>query len=177
MTNSRRFRTLSFTLSGMKTFLALMLLAGVSLTPVQADIPAPKPTVITVTNFAAFPKYKFSYQVEGQQDVKAIPDGKPFTAHNNVNLLIKNSGEGEQQRWEQIRYDWKGASIDLKIEGVTQEGKAIKVAYKSIGKNPVPGKKTAEATRPSPVPLFALTGIGACGLMLLARQRRSDPQV
>ena len=68
----------------MKTSLAFALVAllGV-LTPALADIPAPKPTSITVTNLSAFPQYKFSYRAgDPKAAAKTIVDGQSFTALN-----------------------------------------------------------------------------------------------
>jgi hypothetical protein len=156
----------------MKTFFVLVLTACVFLFSAQADVPAPKPVVITLTNLAAFPKYKFSYRTGGQKQTKSISDNRAFSLHDDVQLLVQGDN-GPEQEWHRISYDWKGAKISLKIEAVKQDGKTITVTHKTTSGATPPGKKTTAAV-PQTLPLLALTGFGACGLVLLARRRKAN---
>jgi len=167
----RRLRTLH---PGMKSFLVLVFTACGLLSPALADIPAPQPTSITVTNLAAFPKYKFSYVAEdSRQEAKPIQDGRPFKTMHSVQLLIQNGTEPAQV-WAKIRHEWRGQKITVNVESVRQQEKAISVTYKTTSGNPAPGRKNAH-TAPGSLPLFALAGMGACGLVLLARRGRKTP--
>lgn len=155
----------------MKTFLAFALITLVSLVSVRADIPAPKPTSITVSNLAAFPQYKFLYQSREAKAPKPVADGQPFTALSDVTLLVQN-GQDSAQEWEKVHYDWRGSKVAIKVESVKQDGKQIAVTFKRSGGDPAPGKKTA-ANSYQWVPLFTLAGVSACALVVLARGRPS----
>lgn len=152
----------------MKTLLAFSL-SFLGLIPARGDLPAPKPTSITVTNISTFPQYKFSYRAGDQKGVKAIVDGQSFTALADVALLVQ-SGEDPSQTCETVKYDWRGAKVNFKVEGVKQDGRQISVTYKKSGGDAVP-KKTAAA---GPVPLFALAGLSTCALVVFARRRRAE---
>jgi hypothetical protein len=129
----------------MKILLAFALTALACLTSAHADIPAPKPVSITVSNIAAFPKYKFSYQVDEGKASKSIVDGQTFTALNDVKLLVQD-GQESAQEWEKIPYDWRGGKVAIKIESVKQDGKQITVTFKrSVGDT---GRKTAATGAP-----------------------------
>ncbi len=154
----------------MKTSVALLLLACASLVSAHADLVPPKPNVITVTNLAAFPKYKFSYRTEGQKETKPIPDGQAFSVRNTTHLLIR-SGDGPEQQWEQIKYHWQGANVAVKVEAVKETNGTITVTSRTTAGDAGPGKKSTGAMLRM-VPLFALTGIAACGLVLLASRRK-----
>lgn len=149
----------------MKILNVFALAASILACTARADIPAPRPTVLTVTNLAAFPKFKFSYRVEGQPDSKPIAEGRPISAKRDLDLLVK-SDDATAQTWEQIPYDWKGKTLAIRIEDVQQNGKTITVKFKNGT-----AKKNAMLS-PASAPLFALTGIGACGLVLLRRRQR-----
>ena len=153
----------------MKTYLLLTLITAGFLMSSQADIPAPRATLITVTNLTAFPKYKFSYRPEDAKTAKPIFDGQVFSVSTNAELLIQ-SGNDPAQAWNRIKYEWKGARIAIKVESVKQDGKTIKVTYKTTDGH-APGTKSA-ATGWQSLPLFALAGVGVCGLVLLARRRK-----
>jgi len=152
----------------MKIFLVLMLALSANSLTARADIPAPKPTSITVSNLAAFPKYKFSYRLGEQQETKPIPDSQPFTATTSVELLVQ-SGSDPAQTWERIKYEWRGTKVAIKVENVKQDGKTITVTYKTTNGDGGPNKKSAAL--PQSLPLFAVAGLGTCGLVLLMRRR------
>jgi hypothetical protein len=155
----------------MKTFLAFALIALVSLTSAHADIPAPKPASITVSNIAAFPQYKFLYHAREAKAPKPIVDGQPFTVLGDVTLLVQN-GQEPAQEWEKVRYDWRGGKVAIKVESVKQDGKQIAVTFKRSVGDAAAGKKTA-AIGFQWVPLFTLAGMSACALVIMARRRPS----
>ena len=154
----------------MKTFLTFALTALVCLTSARADIPAPKPLSITVSNTAAFPQHKFSYRVGDGKAPKLVVDGQAFTALNDVDLLVQ-TGQETAQEWEKIKYDWRGGKVAIKIESVKQDGKQITVTFKRSPADAGPGKKTA-ATGWQWVPLFTLAGMSTCALVVIARRRK-----
>lgn len=154
----------------MKTFFAFALLMLLCLTAARADMPAPKPVSITVSNLAAFPRYKFLYQSREAKAPKPIVDGQPFTVLSDAQLLVQN-GQEPAQEWEKVQYEWRGAKVAIKVESVKQNGTQIAVTFKRSTGDTTPGKKTA-ATGFQWVPLFILAGISACALVVIARRRK-----
>lgn len=167
LTAPSRRRTVAAAPSGMKTLLAFTLATLGCLVSAQADIPAPRPISITVSNISAFPQYKFSYRSTNPKDLKAIVDGQTFNALESVELLIQGSDE-PWQTWEVVPYNWRGGKVNIKVEGVKREGKQVSVTFKASGDGVVPSKKSAAAQW---VPLFTLAGMSTCALVVFARQR------
>jgi hypothetical protein len=152
----------------MKTFLAFGLISFSGLISVRADIPAPKPVSIIVSNVSAFPLFKFSYRSDEGKGAKSIVDGQSFKALADVALLVQ-SGDEPPQSWETVKYDWRGANVAIRVEGVKREGRQITVTYKTSG-GAAPTKKTAAAGWQA-APWFALAGTSVCALVVIARRR------
>jgi len=154
----------------MKTFLLLPLAILAFLAPAWADVPAPKPTVITVTNLAAFPQFKFFYHSDNRKETKPIPDGSPFAVYDEVQLLVQ-SGSEPAQTWERVKFAYTGSKVAIKIEDVKRDGKTIKVTSKTTTGDLAPNKKSASATSPALL-LVSFSSVSTCGLVLLARRRK-----
>lgn len=162
----------TFPASAMKKLLLLSaLFLGPLLGLVRADIPPPKPTLLTVKNLAAFPEYKFSYTYPyTSSPIKPLPDDKVVECSRNVQLLVQ-SGADAPQVWATLPHEWRGKRVTLVVDKVERQGKTIRVTYRDINAL-TPDKKGAGLGGDSRL-LFALAAGGACGLVLLARRGRS----
>jgi hypothetical protein len=152
----------------------LLLLSALFLGPllglVRADIPPPKPTLLTVKNLAAFPDFKFLYAFERENATpKPLPNDKVVPCERAVQLLVQ-SGKDVPQVWATVPHEWRGKRVTLFVDKVQQQGTTIRVTYRDTDA-PAPGKNGAGLGRDSRL-LFALAAGGACGLVMLARRGR-----
>jgi len=153
-----------------KLLLLSALFLGPLLALLRADIPPPKPTLLTVKNLAAFPEFKFLYTYPGTSSpIKPLPDGKAVECNGNVQLLVQKGADAPQV-WATLPHHWPGKSATLVVDNVQQQGKTIRVTYRDINAL-TPDKKGAGLGGDSRL-LFALAAGGACGLVLLARRGR-----
>jgi hypothetical protein len=156
----------------MKTLLALALTILLGIATSHADIPAPRPLSVTVTNLAGFPQYKFFYHSSSDQTDRPIVDGRTFSAIGDVKLRVE-SGSDSRQTWETVEYDVRGSKVALRIENVKQDGGQIAVTYKVTSGSVKRANRSASTGAPW-VPLFTLAGMSACALVVLARRRPSS---
>jgi hypothetical protein len=154
----------------MKILLLLLLAFGVS--AARADIMLSRPTVLTVSNLSAFPKYHFQYALA--RDEKAGPqpllDKTKYEFKDTIRLLV-HDGDEQPQLWATIKYQAYGKKVSLTVDDVHREGPKIIVSYQ-LTDAALPAKRQAAFYWKSTSP-FVLTGVSLCGLVLLARRRQS----
>lgn len=164
--------------SGMKTILFASLLGLVSGFLCRADVIVPKPTYLTVTNLAAFPKYKFSYTDDSSSEpnnYKPLKSDRSYEIHYGAELFVQ-AGNGAPQPWQSIRAERDVRYLTIAVQNVQQKDnhKIVVVHKDSVSATP-PKKTTADRDEADPhrssAAFFALTGFGACGLVVLARRR------
>jgi len=153
-------------------FLVLALLATLP-SASWSDIPPPRPTTVTVTNLAAFPKFKFSYAADTDNQPKkfiALRDRQVFKNQVGTIRLYVEDGNGERVEWASIVIEYIGKSKAISILDVRRDGKTIKVNYKL---QPDPGSREKSAGNgASPVLPFMLSGFSLGAVVLLMRRKR-----
>lgn len=153
----------------MKTLLFVLLLLGFSRGAIRADIPPPTPTVILVTNLAAYPGYRFSYSTESGDHPKLTPlkAQQTFKAYGKVRLFVEDAS-GARSEWASFDLGFRGATETISIEDVHKDGKKIEVRYKT--KHEGPGAAPSGYKGASASGAFVISGL--CGAVLLLRRRR-----
>jgi len=155
-----------------KTFLFALLLLLLSWSADSlADIPAPRPNTIAISNLTAFPGYRFFYSQDFQEkprELLPLKATQTFTGGPNPVRLFVEDQNGVRTEWATVELEWGGKTETISIEDVRREGKTIKVRYE---KKPGPGILPPGHKGASTSGAFVVSGLSASMLLMLRRRK------
>ena len=153
----------------MKSILLAAFLTLVATLSTRADIPAPHPTQLVVTNLSAFPKFKFGISFVTNPSAQPVPleEKKVYEVNSFAQLYVQDA-HSKPRAWATVEYRPGVRAVRIVVKDVTHGSKGIEVSYDKDDGTP---KKSA-ARAADAWPHFLLAGLGCCGLVLLAPRVR-----
>jgi len=156
-------------------FIAVLLLC-VAAPFAHGDVIVPKPTGLTVSNLAAFPKYKFTIAVGDKATPQPLEDGKACELNSTAQLLVQDA-DTKPQTWATVEHRQfsPGGSVHITVKSVRHDDKGITVTFDKEEKSNLRPRKLPPRTADA-WPHFLLAGLSCCGLVLLYQPHRRRRQ-
>ncbi|MEP6672881.1 MAG: hypothetical protein ABJF10_27205 [Chthoniobacter sp.] len=149
-----------------------------ALVPVRADIlrrPLPDiyrayPSELIVSNLSAFPKVKFSMGI-GDLPREPLEENKTYVFKASTRLFVADA-DHKAREWATVEYHRsKNELVKILVKKVSYGKGGIKVSY-DVDAGPIPPHQPSLPSTAGAWSPFVLSGLGCCGLVLLAPRVR-----
>ena len=156
---------------GMKTILFAAFLSCAAVLSARADIVLPQPTLLTVSNLSAFPKFKFTIAMGSDEFAQPLAEKKIYQVNSSARLFVQDP-DGKPRLWATVEANsLRGQAVKVLVKEVRRSSKGIEVSYDKEEGAALPSPKKSATRAADAWPQFLLAGLGCCGLVLLSRRK------